>query len=309
MKYKSCIIVGGNGFIGKKLANYLVKRDVDVTVFDRRIDTKDFDLDVKVIKGNINCDDDLNAISRSGKNIIHLVSTVSPSSSAEQVISAYNCELSQTIKLLEIIKETSTRIIFASSGGTVYGEQQQYPIKETYKCSPKNHYAVIKLAIENILKMYNNAYGMKNLILRISNPYGPGQDYTKGVGAIDAFLKKAINGEEFQIYGNGETKRDYIYIDDLCEAFIKAINYENDSVDTINIGSGKEYSLNYIVDVIKKITKKNKLKISYKNARNIDVKRSVLDIEVAREILNFEPKIDIEEGIELYYKYLKEIKV
>lgn len=304
MYNESCVILGGNGFIGKRLANWLVSQGIKVAVFDRVIDQECFSSDIITIQGDINCDQNLEKVAKYGKNIIHLISTISPASSIDKVIRAYNCEVSQTIKLLEIIKGTDSRIIFASSGGTVYGEQERYPIKEYYGCNPKNHYAIVKLTIENTLKMYNKTYNMNNLILRIANPYGPGQDYTKGVGVIDAFLKSAIQNKEIQIFGDGKVSRDYIYIDDLCRAFVRAINYNKSHIDTINIGSGKEYSLNDVIQMIRELCDCPHMKIRYMDKRNVDIDRSVLDIGLAKEELGFVPKVELSEGIKLYYKYL-----
>ena len=135
------------------------------------------------------------------------------------------------------------------------------------------------------------------MILRIANPYGPGKDYTKGVGVVDVFLKKVIHEEEIEIYGDREVRRDYIYIDDLCEAFLKVIKYEDNKVYTLNIGSGTEHSLNDIINVIKAATQHDKVKVKYTNSRNVDVNRSVLDVELAKKELKFKSKIYIIQGI------------
>ena len=127
----------------------------------------------------------------------------------------------ESIRLFSYLLGTKKKLIFLSSGGTVYGNQKIQPIKEDVMALPINHYGNVKLCIENTMRVFNTQMHSKMLIARISNPYGPGQDFNKGVGFIDAAIKKAMLGDVLEIWGNGDTVRDYIYIDDV---FLRSIN-------------------------------------------------------------------------------------
>lgn len=127
-------------------------------------------------------------------------------------------------------------MIFLSSGGTVYGNQSIQPIREDALPKPINHYGNVKLCIENTIRTFNYQTHTKLLIARISNPYGPGQDFNRGVGFIDAALKKSIRKEKIEIWGDGTNVRDYIYIDDVCQMLIMLLEYEGE-FDTFNLSS------------------------------------------------------------------------
>lgn len=295
---KRCLILGGNGFIGSNLIKYLgEKSDYSLTSFDREYPVNKIN-NVKYIKGEFSNDKELLDAVREQDIIIHLISTTNPGKSMIDPYSGYTVDVSQIIKILEAIKGTNSKIIFASSGGTVYGEPNECPIKEDHELNPICHYGIIKVTIEKIINMYNSIYGMNNKIMRISNPYGPGQDYTKGVGLIDAVIKKALNNETVTIWGDGNNIRDYIYIDDLCEA-VKLICEYSGSETIFNIGSGEGNSINEIVSIVKKILNKD-IKIEYTKARENDIKHVYLDITKLTKTTNFKIENNIYNGIKKY---------
>ncbi len=144
------------------------------------------------IQGDFFDDNVLKSIIKDMDIIYHSLSTVNPGNSNEKYMMGYSRDFIQTVKLCSMILETETKLIFLSSGGTVYGKQNIQPIKETAVAMPINHYGNVKLCIENTIRIFDIQAHSKMLIARISNPYGPGQDFTKGVGFIDAVLKKSI---------------------------------------------------------------------------------------------------------------------
>ena len=197
---KKILIIGGNGFIGTNLSKELAEQGYDVTSFDLAEPLCRNDK-VKYISGDFFNDDTLEKITDDAEVIIHAISTVNPGNSNIRYMTGYERDFIQTVKLCSMVTEKKLKMIFLSSGGTVYGNQTVQPILEDVRPQPINHYGNIKLCIENTIRTFNTQLHTKMLIARISNPYGPGQDYSKGVGFIDAALKKAIRGENIEIWG------------------------------------------------------------------------------------------------------------
>ena len=192
-------------------------------------------------------------------------------------------------------------MIFLSSGGTVYGNQEVQPITEEAMTHPINHYGNLKLCIENTMRTFNCQENTKIIIARIANPYGIGQDFKKGVGFIDAVLKKGISDETIEIFGEGDIIRDYIYIDDVCKMLIALIPYTG-LYEVLNISSGIGYSQKEIINFAREWIPN--LKISFQNPRTIDVKKIVLDNSRIKHIYNSD-LIPLHKGMEIYFRYLK----
>ena len=200
-----------------------------------------------------------------------------------------------------MLVDTDTRMIFLSSGGTVYGDHKKQPIDEGVLPTPINHYGNIKLCIENTLRTFNYQKGTQFIIARISNPYGPGQDFHKGVGFIDAVLKSTMLGIPVEIWGDGENVRDYVYIDDVCEMLECLIRYQG-SWETFNVSSGKGYTQNAVIEVLKVMGLYPE--VNYKNKRSVDVRKIILSNARMHNLWKQNP-IGLEEGIRRYYRYLQ----
>jgi UDP-glucose 4-epimerase len=192
-------------------------------------------------------------------------------------------------------------MIFLSSGGTVYGNQEIQPIVEDALPRPINHYGNVKLCIENTIRTFNYQAHTKILIARISNPYGQGQDFNKGVGFIDAAIKKTIRGEKIEIWGDGNNVRDYIYIDDVCRMLISLFNYQG-KYDTFNISSNTGTSQRDIIRMLEEMHLAPE--VVYLPARSVDAKKIILNNERIMSIHEV-PLVPIVQGIEYYYQWLK----
>ena len=192
-------------------------------------------------------------------------------------------------------------MIFLSSGGTVYGNQEIQPISEDALPRPINHYGNVKLCIENTIRTFNYQAHTKILIARISNPYGPGQDFNKGVGFIDAALKKTIKGEKIEIWGDGNNIRDYIYIDDVCRMLISLFDYQGD-YDTFNISSNTGTSQRDVIRMLKEM--RLAPEAVYLPARSVDAKKIILSNERIMSVHKNE-LISIRDGIGEYYGWLQ----
>ncbi len=294
------LIIGGNGFIGSNLGRILSDRGWKVTSFDIARPPVT-DPRVEYVMGDFFDDNVLAEVIKGRDVIYHALSTINPGNSNDKYMMGYGRDFIQTIKLFDMLKETDTKLIFLSSGGTVYGNQEIQPIKEEATANPINHYGNVKLCIENTLKVFDIQAKSKMMIARISNPYGPGQDHKKGVGFIDAVIRRTLAGEPVEVWGDGENIRDYIYIDDVCNMLGNLASYEGTET-TFNVSSNEGTSMKKILEIVKSID--DSVKVEYKPARSVDVRKIILDNSKIMSLYSME-LMGIEEGIKSVYKYLK----
>ena len=306
------LILGAFGFIGTNILKFIddyLSGQYEVVVFDR---TNKHPKGVKinsiskVYTGDITSTLDIENIFRNEAEfdvVLHLVTTTVPAASNDY---RYDIEtnLISTIQLLEMCKKYKAhKIIYLSSGGTVYGFQTHMPIDEETLAIPINHYGNLKLCIENTFRTFNKQFNTNVIIARIANPYGPGQDYSKGVGFIDAALKRAIHNQTIEIWGDGTVIRDYIYIDDVCHMLASLIYYEGKE-SVFNISSNSGVSQNEIIKIIHKMVPD--ISVKYLPARSVDVPAIILNNTKILSVCK-EQCIEIEEGITKYYKYLQNL--
>lgn len=298
---KTIQILGGAGFIGKNLITYLVKSGYQVSCMDHtKIENPC--KGVSYIQGDFFDEKELKSVIKGKDCVIHAVSTLNPGNSNELYMQGYEKDFIQTVRLCRMLIGTTTKLIFLSSGGTVYGVHDDQPISEDVIPHPINHYGNIKLCIENTMRSFNYQTHNKMLIVRISNPYGPGQDFTKGVGFIDAALKQALNEKPVEIWGDGENVRDYIYIEDVCKMICSLLEYSG-PYDTFNISSGIGYSQNEVVELIRR--QGLDLQVVYKGKRSIDIKKIILDNSRIKTVWRYQP-MSLEKGMQKYLKYLQQ---
>ena len=300
---RKILVLGGNGFLGRNLCTYLADKGEEVYSFDMSLPEQK-DKRIKYITGDFFDDYTLENIIKGMDVIYHAICTLNPGNSNEKCILGYERDFVQTAKLCSYLKDTDCRMIFFSSGGTVYGNQEQQPISEEAVPVPINHYGNLKLCVENTIRTFNFQMKKNMLVARISNPYGPGQDYQKGVGFIDAAIKRAINGETIEIWGEGNNVRDYIYIDDLCRMLYALVDYHGEH-EVFNLSSNVGATQNDIVNILKNIS--STVNVSYKPGRSVDAKKIILDNSRIRSICDFE-MVSLEEGIQRYYDYIKQGK-
>ena len=296
------LVLGGNGFIGKNLCKYISSMGHDVISFDMdygfRESTK-----ITYVKGDFFQDDDLIPYLKDVDVVFHAISTINPGNSNNKYMQGYTHDFLQSVKLCDLSKQYHFKIVYLSSGGTVYGFQTHMPIDEETLAIPINHYGNLKLCIENTFRTFNKQFNTNVIIARIANPYGPGQDYSKGVGFIDAALKRAIHNQTIEIWGDGTVIRDYIYIDDVCHMLASLIYYEGKE-SVFNISSNSGVSQNEIIKIIHKMVPD--ISVKYLPARSVDVPAIILNNTKILSVCK-EQCIEIEEGITKYYKYLQNL--
>lgn len=297
------MILGGNGFLGQNLGQYALSQNDEVYSFDRRLPEKKND-GINYIEGDFFNDDTLFSTLEQMDVIYDAICTINPGNSEELYKKAYEEEFPQHIKLISWISEHNKKLVFLSSGGTVYGVQEKQPIGEDCPTKPINHYGSLKLCIENVIKTFNVNSDNKMRIARISNPYGCGQDFRGGVGFIDATLKSAISGKELVVYGDGSIVRDYIYIDDVARLLYSLSLYDG-CEEVFNISTGVGTAQNEVIDIVKHIYPD--LKIKYIEPRKVDLQKVILDNS---KITNEFPGdlVKLEDGIGRYSSFLKSMK-
>lgn len=301
-----CVVLGGGGFIGSHLCEALLADGHDVRAFDRR--EARFLPEVERAGTEICIGDFLNQadikIALADADVVyHLISATVPQTSNESPLNDVETNIMGTLRLLDAARDARVgKIVFASSGGTVYGIPQEIPIKENHPTNPTSSYGISKLATEKYLHLYSVLHGLDYCVLRVSNAYGERQPVTGTQGVIGTFLERAIQNDEIPVLGDGQTMRDYIHVGDIVAAFAKAGKYTGES-RVFNIGTGQGHSVNDIIGLIEQIIRRP-LKIKYLPNRVFDVPFNILDISHANMYLDWQPKVSIFEGISRTYEWM-----
>lgn len=300
----SVLVIGGNGFIGSRLVSALRSRGDEVVVLDRYPARPDMDWSgVTYHVGNFHDAPALDQVLSGVDAVYHLASCTVPSTADADPLADIQGNLAGTHHLLAAMRSRGIRrFCYFSSGGTVYGNPDVVPVPETHPLRPISSYGIVKVAIEHYLAVFERQGWLDPVVIRPSNPYGPGQA-TGGIqGAVAVFLGKALAGEGVQIWGDGETIRDYIFIDDLIDLTLRACDSGRNAV--FNAGSGKGISLNELCACIRQVTG-SELPAAYQDGRAFDVREVVLDVTLACRELGWTPHTDIHAGIQRTWRAMK----
>jgi UDP-glucose 4-epimerase len=242
--------------------------------------------------------------------VFHLAWATVPHTANADPLADLETNIAGTVRLLEALRHSpNIPITFASSGGTVYGEAETLPVPEHHPLRPRTAYGVSKVAVEHYALLYRRLWGVDARIVRLSNPFGPGQDIKGQLGAASIFTARALAGEQIEIWGDGSAIRDYIYVDDAISGLLATMLVPPDSFHMqdpiVNIGSGRGVSLRELISLLMHILDKP-IEVAYKPARDFDVRANVLDIARARSLLGWSPKVSFEEGLSRHIGYLKQ---
>jgi UDP-glucose 4-epimerase len=237
------------------------------------------------------------------ETVYHLVSTTLPGTANLDPKTDIQDNLIGAINLFESMYALGVqRILFLSSGGTVYGTPEMVPIPETHPLRPINSYGIVKASIEHYLEMYRRTRGISPIIVRASNPFGPRQAHSGVQGVISTFLRRVLAGEPIEIWGDGSIVRDYFYVGDLAEFCARAGTGRREGA--YNVGSGRGMSINQIVEAVRKVTGLD-FETVYRPGRTIDVPRSVLDCSRARNDFGWECEADFESALRKTWDWLR----
>lgn len=302
-------IFGGGGFIGSAVTDRLLREGHSLRIFERpRVQpyrTFDPGEEVEWVTGDMLSTHDVTEALAGADAVIHLVSTTLPKSSNDDPIYDVQSNVVASLHLLDAMRAQRTgRIVFISSGGTVYGAPSYLPVDERHPTEPEVSYGITKLAIEKYLLMYGRLFGIRPVILRVANPFGARQRVETAQGAVAVFLRRAMRGLPIDIWGDGSVTRDFIYISDVADAFAKALDYAGDQA-VFNISSGVGTNLNELIALLEDV-----LGISvtrrYLNGRPFDVPVNVLANDLARRALGWEPRVAMREGLARTVAWMRE---
>ena len=295
------LVLGGFGFIGAHVVGLLLARGHQVRVLEwpgRR--PHEFVLprwnDVELLEGDFLDAEAVSAALQGVEVVVHLVSTVLPEQSNENPIYDIETNLVGTVRMLSLARRHRVRkVVFSSSGGTIYGRAQSIPITEDHCTEPLCSYGITKLAVEKYLELSRQLGQLEYVVLRCSNPYGEGQDGNRPQGAVGVFLSRLTQGKPINIWGDGLATRDFVYVKDVAEAFVLATEMDTQS-RVFNIGSGRGTSLNELIKIMVGVTGVAP-EVTYDRARSLDVPVNVLDVSLARRELGWVPRIGLADGI------------
>lgn len=293
------IVTGGAGFIGSHIVDALVEKNVSVAVVDDLSTGKKENLNPAAKFYNVDiCGDELEKIILNEKPdiIFHQAAQISVSRSVREPAFDAKVNLVGAISLLEsCVKAGVGKVVFSSSGGTVYGEVPGDPANESTAFSPLSPYGISKMCFEYYLNFYNYEHGLKYTTLRYGNVFGPRQDPHGEAGVVAIFSKLMLKGAAPKINGDGMYYRDYVYVKDVAAANLKCIDAGD--CEAINIGTGRPTNVVEIYEEIKKATGFEG-EAEFGPARPGDLRRSVLDIAKAAKTLDWKPAVTFEQGIE-----------
>lgn len=302
------LITGGAGFIGSHIADLLIENGYDICIVDNLSTGKleNVNPKAKFRKCDVR-DSNLFSIIEEEKPqiVIHNAAQLSVRNSVDDPENDASINIIGGLNLLEACKKLQIKkIIFASSGGVVYGEQKHFPADESHPLNPISPYGVAKLSFEKYLFYYNYIFGIKYIALRYANIYGPRQDPFGEAGVVAIFSKKLLSGDQPIINGDGYQTRDYVFVKDAARANLLAVR--SDAVGQINIGTGTETNVNDIFNILKEAAGCAGLEEIHGPAKEGEQKRSVLSYKKAFEVLGWKPEVNIKEGLLKTFDWFKE---
>jgi UDP-glucose 4-epimerase len=303
------VVLGGCGFLGSHLCRDLVRNGHPVRVFDKpregRRRVEETLGGVELVEGDFASEGDVLGALRGADTVFHLVHTTVPGSSMERPAYDVESNVAASVRWLSRLGETGVRrIIFVSSGGTVYGVPQSELIDERHPTDPICSYGITKLALEKYVAMYATLAGADYRILRPSNVYGEGQRLRNGQGVIGVLAERALRGEPLEVWGTGESLRDYLYVSDFVDAARRLSSYTGPR-RVFNVSSGEGRS---VLDIIEVLGRRlgGLPEVEHVPSRDFDVPVNVLDSSLLRGEVGWEPSVGLEEGVERVVRWLRD---
>ena len=297
------LVTGGAGFIGSHIASALAASGARVRIIDDlstgyRENVDEIKGEVEFVQGSLADEASLNKAIKDVELVFHEAAIPSVPRSVENPRQTHVASVDSTFSLLLAAKENNVRRLVYAASSSAYGDQPTLPKIETMLPEPLSPYAVAKLVGEYYCQVFTRVYGLETVSLRYFNVFGPRQDPSSQYsGVISRFIGALLGNEKPVIYGDGEQSRDFTYIDNVVEANLKAAESAKAVGQVINIANGERISLNELLRVLKDVTGKTDVVADYQQPRAGDVKHSLADITRARELLGFEPEVDLRTGL------------
>ena len=297
------LVTGGAGFIGSHIASALSANAARVRVLDdlstgHRENLDEIGGDIDFIQGSV-ADENLLAKTLEGVELVfHEAAIPSVPRSVEAPRQSHIASVDGTFSLLLAARDKGVRRVIYAASSSAYGDQPTLPKAEEMRPDPLSPYAVAKLVGEYYCQVFTRVYGLETVSLRYFNVFGPRQDPgSQYSGVVSRFISSLLSGERPVIYGDGEQSRDFTYIDNVIAANLNAATATGASGKVINVANGERVTLNQLLDELKELTGKQEVTAEYREPRIGDVRHSLADITMARELLSYESKVDLREGL------------
>ena len=298
------LVTGGAGFIGSHIASALAKDGARVRVLDdlstgHRENIDEIGGDVEFIQGSVADEDLLNKVLEDVELVFHEAAIPSVPRSVEAPRQTHIASVDGTFSLLVAARDRGVRRVVYAASSSAYGDQPTLPKSEEMRPDPLSPYAVAKLVGEYYCRAFTRVYGLETVSLRYFNVFGPRQDPgSQYSGVVSRFISVLLSNERPVIYGDGEQSRDFTYIDNVVFANLSAASAKEASGKVINVANGQRITLNQLLAELKELMGKQDATAEYLEPRVGDVRHSLADITMARELLGYESKVDLREGLQ-----------
>ena len=306
------LVTGGAGFIGSHIADACASRGARVRVIDdlstgHLENIGEIKGEIDFLRGGLNDETLLRRALEGVELIFHEAAIPSVPRSIENPRETHDACVEATFRLLLAAREANVRRVVYAASSSAYGDQPTLPKVETMAPDPLSPYAVAKLVGEYYCQVFTRAYGLETVALRYFNIFGPRQDPGSHYsGVISRFISALAAGQAPVIYGDGEQSRDFTYVSNAVEANLLAAESPRAVGQVINVANGRQTTLNQLLAAIKKLTGRDDTETEYRPVRAGDVRHSLADITRARDLLGYEPRVSLEEGLGLTLDWWKQ---
>lgn len=298
------LVTGGAGFLGAALSNRLHGDGHQVRVIDDLSagDPAQLEDDILFTRGDVSDRPKLWTLLQDVDCVYHLAARVLVSESILYPRRYNEVNVGGTVSVMEAMRDAGVRRVVFTSSGAVYGEQAEQPVREDHRPNPQSPYAVSKLAGEYYVRTIGALWGIETVILRIFNAYGPGQRLPPShPPVVPRFLKQAQHGGSLVIFGGGGQTRDFVYVDDVVEALVAASTASEVDRRIINVGSGRETSINELASLVSDAVERD-VDVLRSPAESGGVGRLCADISAAHQLLDYDPQVGLAKGLRLTLK-------
>jgi len=305
------LVTGGAGFIGSHIARALVEAGARVRVIDDLSTGSVKNLDeiggeIEFINASINDAAALNRAVQDVELVFHQAAIPSVPRSVQQPRETHDASVNGSFNLLLAARDAGVRRVVYAASSSAYGDQIESPKVESMRPDPLSPYAAAKLVGEYYCQVFTRSYNLETVSLRYFNVFGPRQDPSSQYsGVISRFILALETGDRPTIFGDGEQTRDFTYVANAVEANMRAAQAPEASGKVFNIANGKSISINEVLEVLKRLTGRNEIKADYAPVRAGDVRDSLADLKAAKAVLGYEPKVGLEEGLQLTLDWWK----
>lgn len=304
VNFSRVLVAGGAGFIGSHIVDRLIKADIDVTVLDNfysgnlaNLKQQKGKSNFHLVEGDVRNLDVITKVVKDMDAVFNDAAVVSIPRSMENPLLANEVNVGGTLNLLKASLDAGVKRFVQASSASVYGNTEKLPVREDFPPKPIAPYAVSELAAESYARVFFSCYGLETVCLRYFNVYGSRQPFNAYSGVITIFMNQLLHDEQPIIFGDGKQTRDFVYVDDVVQANMKALTAQKAAGEVINVATGTASSVNEILFNLQEIMGKTGLKPVRKPSRKGDIRHSYASIEKVKKILGYQPEFSLKRGL------------